>query len=275
MDKMNSTNDEGTIMNYVNIIFEKENGIAKITLNRPEALNALNRAMITEIGHALEDAEKDNAIRVVIITGSGKAFCVGADLKFVKEELRTLYAQQEFFRFGNKTLMNAIENLNKPVIAAVNGFALAGGFEITLVCDLVIASQDAFLGDQHINYGLVGPGGSTQRTPRLVGPRKAKEIIFTGERLSANEAERIGLVNRVVPADELERATEDMAGKIAEKSPVALRIAKTLINRALEADQVTASELEVMSAIVNATSEDYEEGIRAFNEKRKPMFKGR
>lgn len=262
-------------MNYENIIFEKKNGIAKITLNRPEALNALNRVMITEIGHALEDAEKDNAIRVVIITGSGKAFCVGADLKFVKEELSSLYAQQEFFRFGNKTLMNAIENLNKPVIAAINGFALAGGFEIMLACDLVIASEDAFLADQHINYGLVGPGGSTQRTPRLVGPRKAKEIIFTGERLSAHEAERIGLVNRVVPPDELERATEDMAAKLAEKSPAALRIAKTLINRALEADQVTASELEVMSAIVNATSEDYQEGIRAFNEKRKPVFKGR
>lgn len=262
-------------MNYENIIFEKKSGIAKITLNRPEALNALNRVMITEIGHALEDAEKDNAVRVVVITGSGKAFCVGADLKFVKEELGALYAQQEFFRFANKTLMNAIENLTKPVIAAVNGFALAGGFEITLVCDLVIASRDAFLGDQHINYGLVGPGGSTQRTPRLVGLRKAKEIILTGERLSANEAERIGLVNRVVPADELESATEDMASKLAEKSPVALRIAKTLINRALETDQVTGSELEVMSAIVNATSEDYEEGIRAFNEKRKPIFKGR
>ena len=262
-------------MNYENIVFEKKSGIAKITLNRPEALNAMNRAMIIEIGHALEDAEKDSAARVVVITGSGKTFCVGADLKFVKEELDSLYDQQEFFRFGNKTLMNAIENLNKPVIAAVNGFALAGGFEITLVCDLVIASEEAFFGDQHINYGLVGPGGSTQRTPRLIGPRKAKEIIFTGERLSAGEAERIGLVNRVVPADELESATNDIAAKIAEKSPVALRIAKTLINRALEADQATASELEVMSAIVNATSEDYHEGIRAFNEKRKPVFKGR
>jgi len=271
----NSNSDKGIIMNYENIIFEKKNGIAKITLNRPEALNAMNRAMITEIGHALEDVEKDSAVRVVVITGSGKAFCVGADLKFVKEELTSLYDQQEFFRFGNKTLMNAIENLNKPVIAAVNGFALAGGFEIMLVCDLVIASEEALFGDQHINYGLVGPGGSTQRTPRLVGPRKAKEIIFTGERLSAHEAERIGLVNRVVPADELESATNEIAGKIAEKSPVALRIAKTLINRALEADQDTASELEVMSAIVNATSEDYHEGIRAFNEKRKPVFKGR
>ena len=262
-------------MNYEAIIYEKRNGIAKITLNRPEALNALNRAMITEIGNALEDAEQDNAVRVIIITGRGKAFCVGADLKFVKEELGSLYDQQEFFRFGNRTLMNAIENLRKPVIAAVNGFAFAGGFEITLVCDLVFASEDAFLGDQHINYGLVGPGGSTQKTPRLVGPRRAKEIIFTGKRLSAHEAERIGLVNRVVPPDELERAAEDMAAELAQKSPVALRIDKMLINRALETNAVNGSELELMSSIVNVTSEDSQEGIRAFTEKRKPVFKGR
>ena len=262
-------------MIYENIIFEKENGIAKITLNRPEALNALNRDMTLEIGHAVEDAEKDDKVRVVVITGSGRAFCVGADLKFVKEELTSLWAQEEFFRFTNKTLMNAIENLNKPVIAALNGFALAGGFEIMLACDLVIASEDALIGDVHINYGLVGPAGSTHRVPRIVGIRKAKEIIFTGERISAHEAERIGLVNRVVPADELESATHDMAASLAEKSPVALRITKNLLNRGLDTDRSTASELEIMSALFNQTSEDFQEGIRAFNEKRKPIFKGR
>jgi len=262
-------------MNYKTIIFEKKSHIAKITLNRPDALNAMNRDMIVEIGHALEESEKDDEIRVVVITGNGKAFCVGADLKFVREELRGLSEQEEFFRFGNKTLMNAIENLKKPVIAGIHGFAFAGGFELMLACDLVIASEDAVMGDQHINFGLVGPGGTTQRLPRIVGIRKAKEIILTGERLSAQEAERIGLVNRVVHPNQLEPATEEIAAKLAEKSPVALRIAKTLINRALEADRATASELEVMSAIVNATSEDYQEGIRAFNERRKPAFKGK
>lgn len=262
-------------MNYKNIIFEKKHGVAKITLNRPEALNAMNRDMISEIGHALEDAEKDNEVRVVVITGNGRAFCVGVDLKHAKEELGSLSAQQEFFRFANRTLVNNIENLSKPVIAAVNGFALAGGFELMLACDLVIASEDALIGDQHINFGLVGPGGSTQRTPRIVGIRKAKEIILIGEKLSAKEAERIGLVNRAVPADQLERTIDDMAAKLAEKSPVALRIAKALINRSLQVDLSTGSELEVMSAIVNASSEDYQEGIRAFNEKRKPVFKGR
>ncbi|MCK4827980.1 enoyl-CoA hydratase/isomerase family protein, partial [bacterium] len=191
----NSNNDKGTIMNYENIIFEKKNGIAKITLNRPEKSNAMNRDMILEIGDALKDAEKDDTIKIVVITGSGRAFCAGIDLKFAKEELGNLWQQQELFRLTNRTVTNAIENLSKPVIGAINGFALAGGFELMPACDLVIASEEALIGDQHINFGLVGPGGSTQRTPRLIGPRKAKEIIFTGERLSAHEAERIGLVN--------------------------------------------------------------------------------
>jgi len=159
------------------------------------------------------------------------------------------------------------------VIAAINGYASAGGFELMLSCDLVIASEDAVIGDQHVNFGLVGPGGSTQRLPRIVGIRKAKEIIFTGEKLSAPDAEKIGLVNWIVSSNELEKATEDLATKLVEKSPAALGIAKTLINRSLEADRVTTQELEVMSAIVNLTSGDFQEGIRAFKEKRKPVFK--
>ena len=260
-------------MNYKNILSEKKNGVAKITLNRPEALNTMTRDMILEINHALKDAEKDEEVKVVVITGKGKAFCAGVDFKFVNEELGSLSAQQEFFRFANEMLVNAIENLKKPVIAAINGYASAGGFELMLSCDLVIASEDAVIADQHVNFGLVGPGGSTQRLPRIVGIRKAKEIIFTGEKLSAHDAEKIGLVNWIVSSNELERATEDLATKLVEKSPVALGIAKTLINRSLEADRVTTQELEVMSAIVNLTSGDYQEGIRAFKEKRKPVFK--
>ena len=262
-------------MRYENILVEKKNFVVKIILNRPEALNALNRSMITEIGHALDEAEKDDKVRVMVITGSGRAFCVGADLKFVKEELTSLWEQEEFFRFVNKTLINAIANLGKPVIAALNGFTLAGGFEIMLACDLVIACEGAMIGDEHMNYGLVGPAGSTHRLPQIVGIRKAKEIIFTGKRLSANEAERIGLVNRVVHADELASATDDMATKLAEKSPVALKMLKTLINRGLDSNLPTISELEILSALFNQTSEDFQEGISAFNEKRKPIFKGR
>jgi enoyl-CoA hydratase/carnithine racemase len=144
-----------------------------------------------------------------------------------------------------------------------------------LACDLVIAADDAVIADQHLNYGVVGPGGSTQRTTWLLGPRKAKEIILTGKRLSGKEAEQIGLVNLSVPRDHLESAVNELAVQLAEKSPVALRIAKALINRALQVDLSMSEELEILSAIVNATSEDYAEGMQAFNDKRKPVFKGR
>jgi enoyl-CoA hydratase/carnithine racemase len=265
-----------TVRQYKDIIFEKKDGIARITLNRPQAFNALTRDMIMETGYALEDVEKDDAVRVLIVTGSGHAFfCGGADVDLVSNELTSLWALQEFFRFANKTLINGIESLGKPVIAAINGNVRGGGFELMMACDLAIASEDALIGDEHINLGLIGPGGSTQKTTHIVGIRRAKEIILTGEQLSAKEAERFGLVNRVVPANELEKATYEMATKIAEKSPVALRIAKTLINRALQIDHSIAQELEVMSSLVNCTSEDSMEGIKALQENRKPVFKGR
>jgi enoyl-CoA hydratase/carnithine racemase len=262
-------------MGYEKIIYLKAKGLAKITLNRPQKLNSMDGDMIEEIGSALEDSERDSSVRVVVLTGKGRAFCSGLDLKFVGEKVKTLSDQQELFKYTNKVVTDAIENIGKPVIAAVNGFALGGGFEVMLACDLAIASEDAIIGDQHINFGLVGPGGSTKRTPRIVGIRKAKELIFTGDKISAKEAERIGLINRVVPAKELEKATYEIASRIAEKSPVALRIAKTLLNQSLEVDSRRLSELEVMAAIVNATSEDYEEGMRAFREAREPVFRGR
>jgi enoyl-CoA hydratase/carnithine racemase len=262
-------------MGYEKIIYLKAKGLAKITLNRPQKLNSMDGDMIEEIGSALEDSERDSSVRVVVLTGKGRAFCSGLDLKFVAEKVKTLSDQQELFKYTNKVVTDAIENIGKPVIAAVNGFALGGGFEVMLACDLAIASEDAIIGDQHINFGLVGPGGSTKRTPRIVGIRKAKELIFTGDKISAKEAERIGLINRVVPAKELEKATYEIASRIAEKSPVALRIAKTLLNQSLEVDSRRLSELEVMAAIVNATSEDYEEGMRAFREAREPVFRGR
>jgi len=266
---------KGGAVAFKTILFEKTNGTGCITLNRPDKSNAMNRDMIVEIGDALEKIERDDAIRALIITGNGRTFCAGMDLGFVGEELVSLGDQQAFFRFTTRTVIQAIENLGKPVIAAVNGFALAGGFELMLACDLVVAAEDALIGDQHINYGLVGPGGSTQKTPRMVGLKKAKELILLGEKISASEAERIGLINRVVPAKELLPTAQDLASRLAQKSPVALKIAKTLLNRSMDMDLATGSELEVMSAIVNAASEDYQEGLRAFKEKRKPVFKGR
>jgi enoyl-CoA hydratase/carnithine racemase len=261
-------------MNYETVIFKKERAVAKIILNRPETLNAMNGEMIKELGQIISSVEKDHNTRVIVICGAGKAFCVGMDLNFVKQ-IESLSDQQEFFRLASRTVTNAIENLSKPVIAAVHGYVFAGGFELMLACDLVVASEDAVFGDQHINFGLVGGGGSTQRTPRLIGIRKAKELIFTGNRISAQEAEQWGLVNRVVPSEDLEKVTQNLGRKLAEKSPVALRISKSLINRALDADMTTGLELELMSTIVNSTSEDFQEGMRAFAEKRKPTFKGK
>lgn len=262
-------------MRYNHIIYEKRKGIAKITLNRPESLNAVNGRMALEIGHALKDAERDRKIRVVVVTGYGKAFCAGVDLNFVQEKAKSLLEQQELFLLLNRTITDAIERLTKPVIAAVNGQAMGGGYELMLACDFAIASEKAVIADQHINFGLIGPGGSTQRTSRIVGIRKAKEIILTGEQFSGAEAESIGLVNRAVPPESLESAVTELAGKLVDKSPTAMRIGKALINRAMQTDLGTAQELEVASALVNAASDDYKEGMRAFQEKRKPVFKGR
>jgi enoyl-CoA hydratase len=259
-------------MAYQCIIYEKKEAVAKIILNRPEVLNAFNRQMLREILQALEDAEKDNKIRVVVITGRGRAFCVGLDLKFAREELKSSKDHQDITRLGD---LRRIENLSKPVIAAVNGLCLAGGFEIMLAADLVIAAEDAQIGDQHMRYGLFGAGGSPYRLPLIIGIRKAKEIIFTGKWLSGKEAEQIGLVNLAVPPGKLESATDELAAELAEKSPVAMRISKAFINRAVQVDGDMRIEFAIMSAIVNNSSEDYQEGIRAFNEKRKPVFKGK
>jgi enoyl-CoA hydratase/carnithine racemase len=264
-------------MEYTTIVVEKnkDDFISKIILNRPEASNALTGNMIGEIGHALLDANEDDSIHVVIITGRGKSFCAGVDLKYFKETVSTLWQQEEWYRWANRTMINPLAQLSKPVIAEVNGAALGGGYEMMLACDLAVAAEDAIIGDQHINFGLIGPGGSTQRTTWLLGPRRAKEVILMGKRLTGIEAEKIGLVNRAVPKNQLDRTVHEMAAQIAQKSPVAVRIAKALINRALQIDLSTSEQLEIMSAIVNATSEDFVEGMIAFNEKRKPVFKGK
>jgi enoyl-CoA hydratase len=262
-------------MGYETIIFEKKGPMAKITLNRPQAMNAMNEVMFREIAQALEDSEEDNNIRVVVITGKGRAFCAGVDLKFAGEKLTSQKAKEDFYRLGNRGKMRRIEEMSKPVIAAVNGFALAGGFEIMLTCDLAIAAEDAQIGDQHMNYGLFGAGGSPFRLPHLIGIRRAKELIFTGKWVTGKEAERIGLVNRAVPADQLESAVDELVAQLADKSPVAMKISKAYINRTAYVDADSRLELLIMSALVLGASEDAQEGTKAFAEKRKPVYKGR
>jgi enoyl-CoA hydratase len=260
---------------FETILYEKKAGVAKITLNRPEAMNAITRKMFLEIGQALDDAEQDSGVSVVVLTGAGKSFCAGVDMKFATEELKTLQDQQDLFRLGNKMALEKMEGLSKPVIAAVRGYCLAGGFEMMMAADLVIAAEDARIGDQHINFGLFGGGGCVYRLALLVGMRKAKEIVLTGKRLSGKEAEQLGLVNLAVPPDKLESAIDEMVSQLSDKSPVAVRLSKWFINKVSMLDADTRLELAMMYSLIDAASEDKEEGMRAFIEKRKPVFKGR
>jgi enoyl-CoA hydratase len=255
-------------MDLKNIILEKEAGIAKITFNRPDALNALNNQTRLEFRNAMKEVENDNDIKVLIITGAGRAFIAGSDIKELKST--TPLEAHDITRLGE-----IIENLDKPVIAAVNGFALGGGCEIAMACDIIIASEKAKFGQPEVNIGVIPGGGGTQRWQRVVGVYKAKELIFTGEIIDAKEAERIGLVNRVVAVDELETVVKEMANKIAAKSSAAIRLAKAAINRGMRTNLETGLEYEKELYSLSLTTEDKAEGIDAFIEKREPRYKGK
>ncbi len=259
---------------FTTITLEKKDGIAKLTLNRPQALNAVNRQTLLDIQAAIEDIDKDEAVKVVVITGSGRAFCAGADLTEIKEMMPKPLQMEEFLRLWQKTWCS-IENLGKPVIAQVSGLALAGGLELVNVCDIVIASEDARLGDQHASFGIIPSGGNSQRLPRIIGRRKAKELLLTGDWISAKEAEGIGLVNHAVPADKLEETVNKLAKKLTERSPLASKAIKSLVNQGIEVNLPAALDLELGVTLHHMGSEDMAEGIRAFEGKRKPIFKGK
>ncbi|MEM3699448.1 MAG: enoyl-CoA hydratase-related protein [Candidatus Bathyarchaeia archaeon] len=260
-------------MEFKYIIYEKSEGIATITLNRPEILNALSKEVIEEVLQALEDVKADENTRVVVLTGAGeKAFSAGADIKAMKG-MNALKAM-ELSLMGEK-LCNALENLEKPVIAAMNGYALGGGLEVSMACDIRIASENARMGQTEINIGLIPGWGGTQRLTRLIGKTKAKELIFTGKIIDAKTAEQLGIVNMVVPADKLRDAVRQFALELASKAPVALKVAKALINKGSEISLDAAIALEREGFGVVASTEDLQEGISAFIEKRKPTFKGK
>ncbi len=260
-------------MEYKFIILEKREHIAKLTINRPGQLNALNVDVLKEIECAVYEVKEDSEIYVLIITGAGeKAFVAGADITYMKD--MTPQQAIEFASLGQR-IFNSIENLPIPVIAAVNGFALGGGCELALACDIVIASSKAKFGQPEVNLGVIPGFGGTQRLPRIVSKNKAKEIIFTGDMISADEAKEIGIVNMVVEPEKLMEEAENLAKRIISKGPIAVKYAKRAINYGIEAGLYPGLELEKTLFANLFVTEDQKEGMRAFVEKRRAEFKGK
>lgn len=259
-------------MSYNNIIVESADGISTITFNRPNALNALNSALLDELDHALQEIAANEDIRVLVLTGTGqKAFVAGADITELAK-LDTLSAKV----FINKGLsvINRLTELSIPVIAAVNGFALGGGLEISMACDFIYASASARFGQPEINLGLIPGYGGTQRLPRIIGIGPAKELLLTGRMVSADEAHRMGIVNRVLPPEELMSEAMTTAKEMAAKGKVALRAIKQAVNFGLNVDLATGLRIETDAFSICLASSDAKEGTSAFLEKRKPQFKG-
>lgn len=260
-------------MNYDNLIVDIADGTAVVTINRPAALNALNVQVLEEIAAVFVELEQNGAVACVILTGSGtKAFVAGADIAAM-QPLDAVSAVH-FARLGH-TVLNVIEKFPKPVIAAVNGFALGGGCELAMACDIRIAAENARFGQPEVNLGVIPGFGGTLRLSRLVGKGRAKELIFTGDMIDAREAYRIGLANKVVAADELLATARSMAVKIASKGPVAVRFAKESVDNGLEMDLDRAGRFESdLFGLCFATA-DQKEGMQAFLEKRPAKFTGR
>jgi len=259
-------------MSYENIIFQIEEGIATITFNRPEVLNALNKESLKELSHALDEISADEDIRVLILTGTGeKSFVAGADISMFPT-FNVLKAKL-FSEMGHN-LMSKLQELPIPVIAAVNGFALGGGCEVAIACDFIYASENAMFGLPEITLGIIPGYGGTQRLPRLVGMNMAKEMIFTGKMIPATEAHFIGLVNKVCPQEQLMDEVIKTAKSIVSKGKVSLRAAKQAINNGMNVDLDTGLRIETDAFALCLASPDAIEGTSAFLEKREANFKG-
>lgn len=260
-------------MELKNVIFEKEVNVAIVTINRPKALNALNSQTLNDLDKVLNVLENDNTVYAIILTGAGeKAFVAGADIS----EMKDLNENQgkEFSLLGNK-IFRRFENLNKPVIAAINGFALGGGCELAMACDIRVASEKAKFAQPETSLGITPGFGGTQRLPRIVGEGKAKELIFTGDIIKANEALKIGLVNKVVTPEILMDEAKSLANKIASNAPIAISLCKDAINRGIQVNIDKAIEIEVEDFGKCFSTEDQKEGMTAFMERRSKNFQNK
>jgi enoyl-CoA hydratase/carnithine racemase len=260
-------------LTLANVVYQKKQAFAYVTVNRPKVLNALNKATWADLRTAFEDARDDAAVRGVILTGAGdKAFIAGADISELARV--TAFEAEQSSRFG-QVVLDLIEDLGKPVIAAVNGFALGGGCETAMACTIRIAVENAKFGQPEVKLGLVPGSGGTQRLPRLVGKGRALQLILSGGMISAQEAYRIGLVNEIVPATDLITRAEAILTEIAANAPIAVKFALEVTNKGLETSQSEGLLLEASYFGLCAATEDKKEGTSAFLEKRAPQFHGR
>lgn len=255
---------------YRNILTEQEGAIGIVTLHRPKVLNALSHELMEELVEALTEFDRDETVRVIILTGSEKAFAAGADIKEMSDETTIGIMLKDQFATWDK-----VKNVKKPIIAAVSGYALGGGCELMMSCDIIIASETAQLGQPEINIGVIPGAGGTQRLTRVVGKHKAMEMILTGQSIDAQEALRYGLVNKVVPRELYLEEAKNLAKEIAKKSPVATRLAKEAILKTYDAPIAEGLEFERKNFYMLFSSEDQKEGMKAFLEKRQPTFSGR
>ena len=261
-------------MDYKNIIVKQQNGVATITLNRPEKLNAMTIAMNEEIEQASKEAGQDESVRAVIITGAGRGFCSGADLSSGDLKVASPAAGLKIMQQASRLVMG-IREMPKPVIAAVNGPAVGGGCSLALACDIIIASEKAVFGAPFVLRNLHPDFGATYFLPRLIGLAKASDLLLTGRTMDAAEADRLGLVSRVVPADQLEKVAGEIAAALARGAPLAIKLTKASINKALMIDLPTMLEHEARAQCILMVTEDCKEAMAAFMEKRQPVFKGK
>jgi enoyl-CoA hydratase len=260
-------------MAYENLLVERDAAVLIVTINRPEKLNALNTKTVTELGHVMQEAKADAGVRVVVLTGAGeKAFVAGADINELA--VQTPVSGREHARLG-QGVFDRIESLGKPVIAAVNGFALGGGCELAMACTMRLAADTAKFGQPEINLGLIPGYAGSQRLPRLVGRGRALELLLTGAQISAEEAHRIGLVNKVIPAAQLMTDARALAQTLASKAPVAVRYILEAVAGGLEMSLSDGQIYEATLFGLVSTTDDMREGTRAFLEKRKANFQGR
>jgi enoyl-CoA hydratase len=257
-------------VNYQNILVTREAPLALVTLSRPKVLNALNSELMAELVDALEALDKDNEIRCLILTGNEKAFAAGADISEMADA-----SAIEMFQRNNIARWDKIARVSKPIIAAVSGFALGGGCELALLCDLIIASDTARFGQPEINIGVIPGAGGTQRLARTLGKYKTLELILTGRMLTAQEAEQMGLANRVVPVASYLEEAKKLALEICQRSPLAMKFAKEAVLKAFETSLHDGLDFERKCFYLLFGSEDQKEGMKAFLEKRKPAFKGK